>query len=1059
MQEEIVQNEENNNKKNVKKRYYIDIKDKYMRSFYLFLGFSINLFVILFLYLIFLVGGGEKPFDMRVTNIDSTSATLTWITKGLEYSAVAYNSTGEWKLVFNDSYANLALDDRDMDYDSSRGYLVKRIDKYFVHHVTLRNLEPDTKYSIRLMYGPKMLHKYDYPEFKTASGSIEVSNPVKISGSLVVGGAYGSVSDALVIATVVDYKTGDKSSPVSTIVNDDGTYSFDISKVRSADLEKVIEYHPLNKVEIEAFSTDNIGRGELTDFASNLKSAKPILMMNDDTIYAMTKAIKTNYAYNPNQSSLVLGEGDSVVCDSETFVKKVTSTSEYRCNTRDGEGIYLRVNIQKVRDCVNNKIVEYTQDGEVVGACLGDEPNLTDADREILKSQNPALKPTKDYLSDKQCFGHRFVIDENGSPVEGQLPINFSSSRVLDGRVCTVDTTVDPRCAWSQRIKCPDIDEYEVTSEDADVVFDIADVLPYRRGVNFDKLKFQDLVLRMDCPVEDGYSFIPYPKDSIYDGYGYCYIKNPSLGNKCDPSGSKDDCPSDKVCTLNSSEKGGIWECMDRVDPELGAIKCDPFKVDPCSGGKICVGIGTIDEIVGDQYLCVNDPSMEGQDQPLRVRSEDELFETLETVSSGSILGLDQVRESVAEVSNNKISYPLGIVPTNLLTIKNTVCKNDSESSGALCLALNKVLENEKLNTKGAVEEDELELWDQLCFVENGKVKNRVDSLDTLVGDLPLGITALLRGIVGEDGIAEWCEDNNPDLPTSLNRNLLKNKSRANSAYRYDFNSLYDSEGKVLGESDEILPFKVENGEVVLANSGLQSIDFIGQSIVAPKLDIKESGARIKFYYDLNANGFKDELEPWVMADELTIDVVAETQLRKYELEEGWNMIGFPIIVSENLMAQDVFEKFGAQGIYLTDVAVYRGGRWMVYSYNPDKQKYYGNNYEISQAEGLFVRSSIGGSAVLEGKVFGSGVPMYLTNGWNLISVAGTQELYSGFSLLDSIRKSQIEATKLVKYQGGRFQTVLIRNGIPYGIDNIERIVDQEGYLVFVEKGSGVFRP
>lgn len=1050
---------EENNKKQVGRRYRFDIKERYARSFYLLLGFSVSLFVIFFLYLIFLVGGGERPYDMRVTNIDSTSATLTWITKGPEYSAVAYNSTGEWKLIFNDSYAKLALDDRDMNYDSSRGYFIKEIDKYFVHHVTLRNLEPDTKYSLRLMYGPKMLHRYDYPEFRTASGPIEVANPVKVTGSLVVGGALGKVSDALVVATVIDYKSGEKSSPISTFVNKDGTYSFDISKIRSENLEKIIEYHPLNKVEIEAFSTDNVGRGELIDFASNLESAKPILMMDDDAIYAMTQAIKTTYAYNSSQAVNILGEGDSIVCNSENFVKEVVPTNEYKCDTTNEQGIFLRLNIERVKDCVNNQVVEYSRGGKVVGVCLGDEPNLTDSDKEKLKSQNPTTKPTQDYLSDKQCFGHRFVIDEAGAPVDGQLPINFSSSRILDGRVCTIDTTVDPRCAWSQRIKCPDIDEYEINSEDADLIFEEAVALPYTRGINFDKLKFQDLALRMDCPVEEGYYFIPYPKDSIYNGYGYCYKKNPLTANKCDPVNPKNSCSEDQVCTLNSSENGSVWECMDKIDPELGAIKCDPFDMDPCDGNKICKGIGVIDDLGGDQYLCINDPSMEGQTEPLRVSSENQLLETLKSLDSGDILGLNQIKDRVEQVSKGENSYPLGLIPTNLLTIKNTVCKEETQRGGVLCGAINAVLESEKLNPEKAIEEDELELWDQLCFVENGKVKNRVDSLDSLVGDLPLGISALLGGVIGEDGIIEWCIENDPDKPTSSNRRSLNRKSMANSIKGYIFENLYDSEGKVLGESDEALPFKIENGEIIFTNSGFQSLDFEGQNIVAPKLDIKESGASIKFYYDLNANGFKDELEPWVDAEDLNIDVVAETQLRRYEIEEGWNMIGFPMIVSDTLTAQTVIEKFGSQGVYITDVAAYRGGRWMVYSYNPDKQKYYGNNYEVSQAEGLFIKSSIKGEATIDGRVFADGVPMYLTTGWNLVTVAGTDQLYSGFSLLDSIRKTQIEATKLVKFDGGRFQTVLIKNGIPYGIDNIERIIDQEGYLIFVEKGSGVFRP
>ncbi len=276
-----------------------------------------------------------------------------------------------------------------------------------------------------------------------------------------------------------------------------------------------------------------------------------------------------------------------------------------------------------------------------------------------------------------------------------------------------------------------------------------------------------------------------------YNGYGYCYKKNPSFGNKCDPTGARDDCPSDKVCTLNSSEKGGVWECMDKIDPVLGAVRCDPFTIDPCSGGKICAGIGIIDSNGGQQYLCSNDPTMQGQDQPLRVNSEDQLLETLRSVDSGEIRGIEQIKGRVEQVSKGDNSYPLGLVPTNLLTIKNTVCKEDAQKGGVLCGAINNLLENEKLNPVKAVEEDELELWDQLCFIENGKVKNRVGSLDSLVGDLPLGVSALLGGVIGEDGILDWCKENDPDKPTSSNRRSLNSKSMANSIKGYIFENLY----------------------------------------------------------------------------------------------------------------------------------------------------------------------------------------------------------------------------------------------------------------------------
>lgn len=284
-------------------------------------------------------------------------------------------------------------------------------------------------------------------------------------------------------------------------------------------------------------------------------------------------------------------------------------------------------------------------------------------------------------------------------------------------------------------------------------------------------------------------------------------------------------------------------------------------------------------------------------------------------------------------------------------------------------------------------------------------------------------------------------------------------------------NNLGVTNGKVpqvLGASTT-MPFEIVDGQLVLRNAGMYDLEMSNKNMVAPKIMVEEGveEARMEFYIDLNMDGRKDAMEPVVDAKYLGLSVKSDSVSRVYDIKKGWNLIALPLVFKTTTTAKDVYEEFDKSNIQLKDLAVYRSGKWLVYSYD-NLRGYFGTNFEIGQSEGFFVNALNGGTFLLRGREFTSGVPMYLNTGWNLVGVVGTKNTYTGQSLLKSINETrvnnelQFSASQILRFgSGGRYDIDAIdtKTGEVLGNVGIEKVDDREGYFLKLESGSGVFKP
>ena len=143
-----------------------------------------------------------EPLGVTATNKTDKSLTVSWYTKDPTAGHVTYHKSGETNLV--------AIDDR----DSSAGET-----KYFTHHVTLFNLEPEAEYLYGI-YSNGQRFLRDGQEYRVSAFPLSIQTPPPPSNiyGRILNSSGQPVKDALV------YIMFENSSPVSIYTDDEGHY-------------------------------------------------------------------------------------------------------------------------------------------------------------------------------------------------------------------------------------------------------------------------------------------------------------------------------------------------------------------------------------------------------------------------------------------------------------------------------------------------------------------------------------------------------------------------------------------------------------------------------------------------------------------------------------------------------------------------------------------------------------------------------------------------------------------------------------------------------------------
>ncbi|HCC68013.1 TPA: hypothetical protein DEP90_02280 [Patescibacteria group bacterium] len=215
-----------------------------------------------------------SPQKVRVTNVTDRAATVSWVTDSLTKGTVFYSKENSFLPAFLPYiFSERGYDDRDYtvaqtkylnrvnqnydDYEySEEDISVFRLGNYYVHHVTLKNLDPDTQYYFRVSDGfwswdvdtvNQSVQEHEYPvvnefTFSTfvALDSIPVPDPAygRIIGVEYDDEGYMSSDDSIdsvIFAFLMDQDQSKVSLALSSVTNTSGGWSIDKANARYGD--------------------------------------------------------------------------------------------------------------------------------------------------------------------------------------------------------------------------------------------------------------------------------------------------------------------------------------------------------------------------------------------------------------------------------------------------------------------------------------------------------------------------------------------------------------------------------------------------------------------------------------------------------------------------------------------------------------------------------------------------------------------------------------------------------------------------------------------------------
>lgn len=155
------------------------------------------------------------PNQIKITNINDTSLTVSWITDEKTSGFIKYGTE-------INSLTFTTTDDRDQ--------ISGKTGNFNTHHVTLKNLKPATSYYFKIGSGGKLFDSNTQPYQVTTAKA--ASNPPANDV------AYGTVIDQNnnPIEGVIVYLSLANATPVSTLTKASGSWVIPLNLVRSADL-------------------------------------------------------------------------------------------------------------------------------------------------------------------------------------------------------------------------------------------------------------------------------------------------------------------------------------------------------------------------------------------------------------------------------------------------------------------------------------------------------------------------------------------------------------------------------------------------------------------------------------------------------------------------------------------------------------------------------------------------------------------------------------------------------------------------------------------------------
>lgn len=214
---------------------------------------------------------GSIPHNVQVSNISDTSFTVSYLTDEKVIGSISYG--------IQQPLSEIALDDRDQKTSVPQ--------KYLMHHITIRNVTPATKYLYTITSGDQ--------SFSNSSTSYEVTTASKLDAKTSTQQSLvGTVNleDGSVPGEAIAYVQSDTSQLFSNLVSPDGGYRIELNTMRVKDLSSLLSFTKDTILRLSVASPTL--KSQISLLASQSNPVPLVLLAKDYDFAVSTQALSSN---------------------------------------------------------------------------------------------------------------------------------------------------------------------------------------------------------------------------------------------------------------------------------------------------------------------------------------------------------------------------------------------------------------------------------------------------------------------------------------------------------------------------------------------------------------------------------------------------------------------------------------------------------------------------------------------------------------------------------------------------------------------------------------------
>lgn len=197
------------------------------------------------------------PEEIRITNVSDTAFTVSFVTKDRVLGSLSYGtSPGGGKI---------ALDDRDQQSGNPQ--------PYFMHHITVKNLTPDTTYYFSITSSNKTFLDNDKP-FTIRTLPVLTENPTKQQP--IVGTV--SYPDGTKDNNVIVFLVSDNAQTLSVLTKSDGSFVMPLNAIRSKGKDSYVSFASNSIIKLLAVSPN--AKATVSVLPAQINPVPPITLNN-----------------------------------------------------------------------------------------------------------------------------------------------------------------------------------------------------------------------------------------------------------------------------------------------------------------------------------------------------------------------------------------------------------------------------------------------------------------------------------------------------------------------------------------------------------------------------------------------------------------------------------------------------------------------------------------------------------------------------------------------------------------------------------------------------------